>query len=148
MNLNSDPVLTVVLLLHISSTSMMTGLIWFVQIVHYPLMARVGEDSFVDYEEAHTRATTLVVGPLMLIELLTAVYLLRLVDQVGWVLPIFGLAVLALIWTSTAFIQVPCHRALTRGFDRSIHRRLVRTNWIRTSLWSLRLICALWMLVS
>lgn len=148
MNLHSDPVLTIALLLHVSSTAMMTGLIWFVQIVHYPLMDRVGPDSFVEYEETHTQATTLVVGPLMLIELLSAVYLLRLVDQVGWVPPILGLAALALIWTSTAFLQVPCHQTLTLGFDRSVHRRLVRSNWIRTILWSLRLICALWMLVS
>ena len=32
------------LLLHAAATLFMTGLIWFVQVVHYPLFARVGED--------------------------------------------------------------------------------------------------------
>ncbi|MBO6514358.1 MAG: hypothetical protein JJ974_10375 [Phycisphaerales bacterium] len=148
MNPSTDPVLTVVLLIHLLSTAMMTGLIWFVQIVHYPLMARVGSEGFSEYEDAHTKSTTSVVGPLMLLELASAIYLLRLVDQVGWAPPILGLAALAVIWISTAFVQVPCHRILTNGFDSSAHQRLVRTNWIRTVLWSFRSICAAWILIA
>lgn len=148
MNMDTQPVLTSILLLHALSTIMMTGLIWFVQVVHYPLMSRVGKDSFVQYEDAHTRLTTLIVGPLMLVEMLSALYLLRLVDQLGWVPPILGMVCLAVIWTSTAFVQVPCHRSLSQGYEPKAHRRLVRTNWIRTILWSVRSICALMMLVS
>ena len=53
------------LLIHAGATLYMTGLIWFVQVVHYPLMARVGEDGFAEYEKHHQRLTTWVVAPPM-----------------------------------------------------------------------------------
>jgi len=42
------------------------------------------------------------------------------------------------IWASTAFLQVPRHRAFGQGFDRSALERLVRSNWLRTGLWTAR----------
>ena len=57
---------------HAFATVAMTGLIWFVQVVHYPLFARVGEEGFHAYEAAHARATSRVVAPLMLGEVGTA----------------------------------------------------------------------------
>ncbi len=45
----------------------MTGLIWFVQIVHYPLFARVlrntAPDAFRAYEASHANRTSFVVFP-------------------------------------------------------------------------------------
>jgi hypothetical protein len=61
-----------------------------------------------------------------------------------WQLAI-GLALLAVIWLSTALVQVPCHKRLSQGFDAATHRRLVGTNWIRTVAWSLRGLLVLWM---
>ena len=114
----------------------MAGLIVFVQIVHYPLMARVGADSFVGYEGAHTVRTGWVVIPPMLAELGSAVWLAAILPpgqarQMAWV----GLGLLAVIWGSTALFQAPAHGRLVRGFDADVHRRLVRTNWIRTVAW-------------
>ena len=54
------------LMLHLVSTLAMVGLIWFVQVVHYPLFDQVGRDGFRQYEQSHQRLTTLVVAPLML----------------------------------------------------------------------------------
>ena len=48
----------VLLSLHLAATAAMTGLIWFVQVVHYPLFAAVGADQFVAYEVAHQRRTS------------------------------------------------------------------------------------------
>ena len=56
-----------------------------------------------------------------------------------------GFALLAVIWLSTALVQVPCHEALSRAFDSLVHQRLVQTNWLRTAAWSLRGLLALWM---
>lgn len=42
---------------HLFATAAMVGLIWFVQVVHYPLFASVGADGFTDYETAHRRRT-------------------------------------------------------------------------------------------
>jgi hypothetical protein len=49
-----------------------------------------------------------------------------------------GLALLAVIWLSTAFLQVPRHRRLAEGFDCTAHRHLVTSNWVRTAGWTAR----------
>jgi hypothetical protein len=43
---------TLVLVLHLATTLLMVGLIWLVQIVYYPLFARVGDSSFAAYHSA------------------------------------------------------------------------------------------------
>jgi hypothetical protein len=81
--------------------------------------------------------------------------LVELVAAVALVLPtgelrgpaLAGLALLAVVWLSTALLQVPCHRRLERGFDGAVVRRLVSTNWIRTLAWTLRAMLALWLVV-
>lgn len=126
---------------HVAATWLMTGLIWFVQVVHYPLMGRVGAAGFSEYERAHTRRTSWVVGPPMLVEAGTALLLLDRGTPA-----IVGLALLGGIWLSTAALQVPMHRRLADGFDAAAHRRLVATNWLRTIGWSLRsILVASWL---
>lgn len=134
-------------LANLASTLFMTGLIWLIQLVHYPLFAQVGRDEFVNYENMHRRMITPLVGPMMLLELGTAVGLLvRRPETVptwaAWTG--FGLAVV--IWLSTALLQVPEHGVLSNGFNIAAHQRLVSANWLRTVAWSLRsllmLLCA------
>ena len=84
----------------------------------------------------------------MLVEAATARWLLaRVPPSLGRLIPGIGVVLLALIWGSTAFLQVPAHRQLERAFAELVHRRLVRTNWIRTSLWTARSVLALRMLL-
>ena len=131
-------------LIHAGATLFMTGLIWFVQVVHYPLLALVGRQGFVTYERHHTSRTSTIVGPVMAVEAVTAVILVSVTPAgiAAWTVWL-GLGLLAGIWTSTALLQVPCHRILSREFSSATHRRLVRTNWIRTVVWSLRSFLAL-----
>ncbi len=137
--MNGNLIPNAIFLTHLSATLYMTGLAWFVQHVHYPLLARVGRSQFPRYEEDHIARVTPIVGPVMGIELATAVAIIAM-PPVGmpvafaWV----GLALLVVIWASTALLQVPRHRDLSRGFDPTAHRSLVATNWIRTVAWSLR----------
>lgn len=128
----------ITLAVHAASTLSMTGLIWFVQAVHYPLMARVGDAGYPDYQHAHMKRTTWVVAPLMLAELASAVLLVPLLAPEGNALTITGLVLLALVWGSTAALQVPAHNRMLAGFCPEAHRRLVATNWLRTLLWSVR----------
>ena len=134
--------------LHTFSTVAMAGLIWFVQVVHYPLMARVGSEAFATYEAEHVRRTTWVVAPLMLVELATALWLVLVLAAPGhgWV-PAVGVLLLAVIWGSTVVIQVPIHRRLQEGFERAALTRLERTNWVRTLGWTLRAILAVYLSV-
>lgn len=144
----SPALVQLVLALHAFSTLAMTGLIWFVQIVHYPLLRLVGAPQFVDYERQHTRRTATVVGPLMLAEASTAVTLLFApADAAAAALAWTGAALLAIVWLSTAVLQVPCHRRLEAGFSDAACSRLIATNWVRTAAWSARSGVALSMLV-
>lgn len=133
---------------HLVATLMMTGLIWFVQVVHYPLFARVGAEAFGAYEQQHMRRTTWVVAPLMLVELATATAIwFAATPGLLWNLATGGLALLAIIWLSTACLQVPCHQQLSSLFTARAVTRLVATNWIRTAAWSLRGLIALALLI-
>lgn len=122
----------------------MVGIIWFVQVVHYPLFSRVGAAGFPAYSEAHSRLTTYVVGPPMLVEAATAVVLI-FVRPAG--IPVYlagiGLVLLAVVWLSTALLQVPRHTRLGLAFESAEWASLVSTNWIRTAAWSLRAVVAL-----
>ena len=101
----------------------MAGLIWFVQIVHYPLFHKVSEDTSVAYADEHQTRTAWVVGLPMLIEGITTVWLFF--DPVGSrVLPLIGGLVLAKVHLSTIFLQVPRHGELTRGYNREIVTKL------------------------
>lgn len=125
--------------IHLAATVFMAGLIVFVQVVHYPLMARVGEAGFTDYESAHTLRTGWVVMPPMVAELGTALWLAGLPPSPGLrPLALAGAGMVGLIWVSTALLQAPAHGRLTRGWDPAVHRLLVRSNWIRTVLWLAR----------
>ncbi len=124
----------------------MTGLIWFVQIVHYPLFSQVGQEGFSAYEMAHAKLTTLVVAPPMLIEAITAgLWLWQRPREVQLAEALLGLALLAVIWCSTWFLQVPKHNVLAAGFEAQAHQFLVTSNWMRTTIWSARALLLLWL---
>jgi hypothetical protein len=134
-------------LLHLAATGMMVGIIWFVQLVHYPLFARAGSDGFGWYASAHARWTRWAVAPPMLVEALTGLLLLRWLPPALPMLAAWaGLALIVLLWASTFMIQVPYHERLTRGWEPTTHRLLVLSNWFRTLLWSARGLLMLWLL--
>ena len=136
-----------VFLLHLLATLTMLGVIWTVQVVHYPLFARVGAAGWAAYEAAHQARITRVVGPAMVLELVTAVWLVlhRPAAFPAWAV-VAGLVLAGLVWASTALVQVPLHAALSGGaFDAEAHARLVATNWVRTALWSVRAGLVLWL---
>lgn len=135
-----------VLLAHAAATWYMIGLVWFVQGVHYPLFGKVGVDAFPVYQAAHLTRTGPVVVPGMLVELGCALALLLFEETRGRPAVWMGAALLAVVWLSTAFLQVPAHRSLERRFESKAWRRLVVTNWLRTAAWSTRGALALWML--
>ena len=127
---------------NLTLAAILTGLIWTIQLVHYPGFLKVGAEGFLVYQQAHMRTISYLVIPLMLSELALGVML----QWTHWKDPIHGTVYLAtlsllLIWLSTWFISSPLHGKLLQiGFDPSTIRKLVNTNWIRTVCWSLRTI--------
>lgn len=120
----------------------MVGLIWIVQLVHYPLFAQVGQASYPDYHRSHSSRITWIVAPAMLIE---AILTVGCVLSLPSVFSALAAALLAVAWLSTFLIQVPLHGRLTQGLDLAILRRLVTTNWVRTAAWSGRGVLSLLM---
>lgn len=130
----------VALLLQVVVGAAMAGVIWIVQLVHYPLMAAVARERFVEFEREHCRRIAFVVMPLMLAEAALAVWfvLAQASSATFRVLAWTGAGLVLVLWASTFFVQVPCHRMLENGFDAAAHARLVCTNWIRTVGWTAR----------
>lgn len=128
------------LILALVASWMMTGIIWFVQWVHYPMFNRVGEAHFAHYEQTHTRRTFQVLLAPLGLEALSGVVLLfgftAQVLQSPVLLAILGLQ--GLIYALTFFVQMPLHRILEAGFSEGAYRRLVSSNWSRTVLWTLK----------
>lgn len=131
--------LSVLLLAHGAATWFLAGLIWVIQLVHYPLFDHVDRPRFVAFERRHTERITWIVAPAMAFEAGSGLYLLAVAPSGPdrWLLVLGALLLLGLA-LSTALVQVPCHRRLAAGFDAGVHRRLVRSNWWRTAGWTLR----------
>lgn len=135
-----------VLVIHAAATWFMTGLIWFVQLVHYPLMAMADRETWIEFEKRHQERTTWIVGPVMFVEMLATIVIL-VWQQENWTksqqsLAVGGTAALIVAWLSTFAVQVPLHTSLSKGFSARTHRVLVRSNWVRTAAWTCRAVFA------
>jgi len=134
-----------ILLIHLAATSFMTGLIWIIQIVHYQSFRFIAEANFREFEKFHCNRITPIVMPAMLLELGSALYILAYLDQDNYFAISFAL--LILIWISTFFIQSLIHGKLLTQFSQSNIELLIKTNWVRTALWSTRLLILFFNLV-
>ncbi len=107
-------------------------LIWLVQLIIYPSFHYMEKEGFTTWHNRYTSLVSMVVGPLILIQLgAETAYVVN--GDLSWLRILMILTVL----TVTFFISVPCHRGLSRnGKDRRIISRLIVTNWLRTVLWS------------
>lgn len=126
------------LLLHLACALFMTGLIWMVQLVHYPLMALVGPQTFAEYHAQHSRRITYIVGPVMSLELLTGALLLYPLDVIPAWLALGNIALVLATWAATGLVRVPGHKLLSQSLDETVQRQLVNTNWVRTIAWTIR----------
>lgn len=130
-------VTTVLVTAHLISTLVLVGVIWTVQLVHYPLMDLVGRERFPAYEAAHApRMAAVVMLPWTVQGVTTAGLLLAPPLGVPKAL-LWAAAVAAAIPVAVTVVwSVPAHRRLADGFDAQVHRRLVATNWLRTAAWT------------
>ena len=127
------------LLIQVATTWAMTGIIWFVQLVQYPGFARVDTASFPAFHAHHSSSISVIVAPLMIAEAISCVAFLWAPLRVQTPAQVWlGIGLVAFIWASTFFLQVPAHGQLASGFDEGTWRTLVRTNWLRTIAWSAR----------
>ena len=131
--------LTSLLYTHVIATSIMVGLIWFVQLVHYPSFHYIDRDRYSSFHSFHTKSISKIVVPVMLLESVTAMLLLYGLQTIEALLSI-SFVILIIIWIVTGIFFTRTHRILLMGYNKNIINRMVGLNWIRTILWSIRLV--------
>ncbi len=120
-------------------SAMMTGLIWMVQLVHYPLFRHIAPENFVQFEKKHQIRISVLVMPLMLAELIAAALLQfsSVFEKFPYLITAASLLLL-IVFISTIAIQAPIHRKLALNYNRNLIDKLIRSNIIRTLGWTLR----------
>ena len=123
--------------IHFLSTSLMVGIIWVIQLLHYPAFHFIKESDYVEFQHFHMERISLIVVPVMVLELFSAFMLVYYIQSN---LLILCFIILLFIWLITFIFFTKLHQSLLDGYDKTIVDKLVRINWSRTILWSIRLI--------
>jgi len=131
--------LPILLLLNFALAVYLTGVIWMVQLVHYPAFGLVPRAAWPAFHAAHTRRMGWVAGAPMVAELGLALGLAwvgrgALSGGAGW----WSLGLVGVAWAATFLIAVPFHNRLAQGYDYVAIDGLTRTNWLRTLAWTAR----------
>lgn len=123
-------------ILNLFSAFFMMGLIWIIQVVHYPTFLFLSKKKFMRFTRWHQKRISWIVAPIMLIELISSVVLCFSSLYFWFFYVNLGIVISNLL--VTFIIQIPIHKKLNSKKDRKIIKWLIKSNWIRTSLWSLR----------
>lgn len=122
---------------HVVVTSMMVGIIWLIQLVHYPMMSGLDQANFKFWHEFHSRHISYIVAPLMVFEL--GASLVTAGNKFNFTNGLI-LALTSSVWLSTFALSVPIHNQLGAiGFNGNLLAKLVKTNWPRTALYTLKI---------
>ncbi|MEX0660164.1 MAG: hypothetical protein WEA58_01000 [Balneolaceae bacterium] len=131
-------------LLNFASSFFLCGLIWIIQILHYPFFARLDRENYSDHQQKHMVTISFLVIPVMLIELITSILLVMQPSDFRFEF-IAGLILVLIVWASTFLVQMPIHQKLLQGYDKKTIQKLVSTNWIRTIGWTAKSILTLYL---
>lgn len=134
-----------ILLINLVASFFLCGLIWIVQLVHYPFFKYVSGEKFEEAMGFHRKRISLIVVPVMFAELLSSFWL-SFFSSSYTNYHITGFVTVLLIWGITFTAQVPLHGKLSQSFDHQLVDKLVRSNWIRTALWSTKATIGIWLL--
>tara|TARA_Y100001970_G_scaffold192431_1_gene233855 strand:- start:34 stop:474 length:441 start_codon:yes stop_codon:yes gene_type:complete len=128
-----------IFLLNLVLSFIAAGLIWTIQLVHYPSMKYIPKDRFPEYHNFHSIRISILAMPLMFAELVTSIILLyQNSNNAIQTIFLVNLILVLLIWLSTFLIQVPLHNALSKEKNKEKLSKLIFSNWIRTILWTAR----------
>ena len=130
--------------IHLVSTSFMVGVIWIVQLVHYPTFLFIDEQKSNDFQKFHMSRISYIVMPAMTTELFSGIYIYIYSNMpIDSNLFLLSLTILIINWIITALVFVKMHNKLLINYKIEIISLLVKWNWLRTLLWSVRLILLL-----
>lgn len=127
-----------IFMVHLISTSIMVGLIWLIQVVHYPSFLFIDIEKYSKFQKFHMSRISYVVIPIMMIELLSGVYLFLFYTFSIYL--IIELFILAITWILTGLFFSRMHTELVEKFNKNIINKMINLNWFRTCFWSIRLV--------
>ena len=134
----------VVFFSHLICSAIMVGVIWVIQLVHYPAFHFIDKGMYASFQKFHMNSISLIVVPVMILELATGVLLL--VGNSKNILIIISFSLLILIWAITGIFFSGAHGKLILGYNTLVVDKLVSMNWIRTILWTLKMLLLLFFL--
>lgn len=135
LSLESDKVQTILLTLHAVCVIWMTSVIWLVQVLVYPAFLAIEPKKATEHHSLHSARISPLVAPPMILQLFASILLV--IAQPIRPLYLYYCASAVLLFASTALISVPIHHQLEKKWDEALVLKLIRTNWIRTLLWTL-----------
>ena len=130
-------IMEAILFFHFFLTFFMTGIIWLIQLIHYPSFSFIDKNMYSKFQTFHMNRISFLVGPIMILELLSGFYLLLFFySESNFFVINFILNILILNMTIIVFATI--HKKLIEGFKFSLFAKLISMNWIRTILWSMK----------
>lgn len=131
-------------LINSAATLFMAGLIWLIQLVHYPSFHFVDQSNFKEFHLFHSTRISFVIIPVMILEIVTSGILWW--NYSAFDINSIGFYLVILIWIATAGFSVPNHNKLGNGKNTETINSLVNTNWVRTILWSIKAVLTIYLL--
>ena len=123
--------------IQIVCNSYLVSLVFMTQFITYPTFLHIDKDKFSEYHRKYVNNISFIVAPVMLIELLTLSLIAYFSSEF---LIIKSLILLLVIWLTTFFIMIPSHNRISKSFNIKEIKSLINYNWIRTILWSFKLL--------
>ena len=129
-----------ILLFQIVINVYLLGVIIMTQFITYPTFLIIDKNSFNKYHRKYVNIISIIVAPAMVLEIISLIVLVYLSKDF---LLVKSLILLLCIWLTTFIIMVPSHNILSRKSDSKEIKKLININWVRTFLWSVKLIVML-----
>ena len=123
--------------IQIVCNSYLVSLVFMTQFITYPTFLHIDKDKFSEYHRKYVNNISFIVAPVMLIELLT-LFLIAYFSKDFLIIK--SLILLLVIWLTTFFIMIPSHNRISKSFNIKEIKSLINYNWIRTILWSFKLL--------
>lgn len=123
------------ILLNLICSFLMLGVILTTQIVNYPSFLDLSINDFINFHKNYVSRITIIVFPIMVLELILGFILFWNIKNISTIL--IATSIL-FIFISTLLIQVPLHQKVEKKYDRYLLIQLIKSNWIRTILWTIK----------
>ena len=125
----------IVINIHFASTAVMVGVIWVIQLLHYPTFHYIEKNNYSQFQKFHMNRISYIVIPAMVIEMLSGIMLVIINDDF-----IISFSLLVCIWIITFVFFTNIHQRLLSKYENTAVEKLVNLNWIRTTFWTVRLV--------